>query len=62
VPDKRERIDAYEASITRLTKANADLRAEQGRMKWVALATVLLSNKLTIKSARQSIASLKRPA
>jgi fatty acid desaturase len=92
-----ERIAAYKASITRLTQANAGLRAEQKRMKWVAAATVILAlggylwmgvytgifvliiggaiffighyvvfmhiheNKLTIKSARQTIASLGAP-
>jgi len=88
-----ERIESYRASIDRLKRVNADLRAEQRRMKWVAIATVVLSalayaashtvgifallvggsafgvghyvlfmhiheNKLTIRSARQTIAAL----
>ncbi len=89
-----ERIAAYEASIARLTGANADLRAEQRRMKWVAIATAILflpayiwlgatvavfvviaggsvflvghyvlfahlhENRLTIRSAKQMIASI----
>ena len=91
-----ERLAAYKASIARLTKANEGLREEQRRMKWVAVATVILAlggylwmgvytgvfvliiggsiffighyvvfmhiheNKLTIKSARQTIESIDR--
>lgn len=89
-----EQLAAYRASIERLTKANSGLRAEQKRMKWLGIATVVAAaityvaythyggvfvlivggsaffvghyvvymhiheNKLTIKSARQRIASL----
>jgi len=90
-----EKIAAYRTSIEQLTKANATLRAERGRLKWIAIATLVLSpiayyainttvaaftfmiggsaflvghyvvymhiheNKLTIKSAKQTIASLQ---
>jgi fatty acid desaturase len=97
VSDSKERIAAYEANIARFTEANAGLRAEPRRMKWVAVVTLVLSvaayrwfgtypvvfvliigasvffvghylvymhiheNRLTIKSPRQTIASLKAP-
>lgn len=95
---REERIAAYRASIERLTRANAELVLERGRMIWVAVATLIASpiayvaighvvaafvfvvggsaffvghyvvfmhiheNKLTIKSARQTIASLRENA
>jgi len=91
-----ERITAYETSIANLRRANADLRAERGRLKWVAIVTLLASpaalaafgatvgafvliiggsaffvghyvvfmhiheNTLTIRSAKQTIASITR--
>ena len=96
VPRPHENIEAYQASITRLVRVNVDLRAEQRRMKWVGVATLVLSpvayfwfggyvglfvliccgsvffvghyvvfmhiheNKLTITSAKQSIAAVQR--
>jgi hypothetical protein len=42
-PANKERIDAYQASIDRLIQTNVDLRAEQRRMKWIAIATLVLS-------------------
>ena len=91
-----QQLAAYRASIERLQKANAGLRAEQKRLKWVAVATLVAAaltyvaythygavfvlivggsafvvghyvvymhiheNKLTIRSARQRIASHSR--
>ena len=44
VSSTQENIEAHKASITRLIQVNVDLRAEQGRMKWVGVATVVLSS------------------
>jgi hypothetical protein len=96
VESPEERIAAYQASIEGLIRAIAELRAEQRRMKWLAIATAVIApiaylvhsltaaivvviiggslflvghyvvfmhiheNKLTIKSAKQSIAALRR--
>ncbi len=38
-----ERLTAYRASIERLKSANGKLRAEQKRLKWVLLATVVVA-------------------
>lgn len=90
-----ERIEAYKASIARLSQTNRQLREEQRRFWWIAIVTVALSlvayfwrggytglfvlivggsaffvgqyvvymhiqeNRLTIRSAKQSIASLE---
>jgi len=44
VPEERkQKAEAYRASIERLTKANADLRTERGRYKWVAIATLVVA-------------------
>jgi hypothetical protein len=94
--DVEKRIRSYRASIERLKRVNAELRVERGRMKWVAIATLVAfvvtffaishtvgvfvvlvggsaflvgpyvvymhmhENRLTIKSAKETIASIDK--
>jgi hypothetical protein len=50
-----EQIVAYRASIERLKSATGKLRAEQKRLKWVLLATVVLAPLVWLASATAAL-------
>ncbi len=50
-----KRITAYRESIERLKSANGKLRAEQKRLKWVLLATIVVAPLLWVASATAAL-------